>query len=619
MVKNLGRSLRQAYWSNQSLSFRNREREIEYDFTLPSPSLRPGMSAMLRVKNEETLIEGCLDSIRDVFSEIVLIDNGSTDRTAEIISRYQAENDPSGKIRLYHYPFSIARCGSEHASTPEDSVHSLVYYYNWCLSKCTRSYVCKWDADMYLHPDFRAAFREVVSRTSYGPPVKASFGVQTLYRASTGDYFLGRREIHEEPRIFPNSAGVRFFKGDAWEVLRSLMPVTPVRMPLVGVYEMKDVREDEFSHWSGLDFEAAPRKKLEHENYRLLQEGRIDEDRFEPVGALPMSSPFPKELMFWDSVVRPTDPDARARMEDSLQSASVSRPSLKSRIKRKVTRRLDRIFEDALPYIEPREVRHRLVRSRVWLLRELEVAPETEYTLDEFFRLRSIFFHIPKTAGLSVSDALFGGRGAGHFDVEAARLIFGERALRSFYKFCFVRNPWSRLVSTYSYLRKGGVNRTFTPWIREHILGPADFSEFVKSRLRRPEVLADQHLRPQAKFVCDRAGTLVVDYVGRFENIEADFDVIASRLGIARRLPQKNASEHRDYRSYFDDEMIEIVGDVYQRDVELFGYTFDGDASRPGGAGTEAQPANGASLQEQPANGVSRSAAIPNRSEAPAH
>ena len=52
-------------------------------------------------------------------------------------------------------------------------------------------------------------------------------------------------------------------------------------------------------------------------------------------------------------------------------------------------------------YVEPRAVRHALVRNRVWLLHELETNPHTEYSLEECFQLQCIFFHIPKTAGLA--------------------------------------------------------------------------------------------------------------------------------------------------------------------------------------------------------------------------
>ena len=110
----------------------------------------------------------------------------------------------------------------------------------------------------------------------------------------------------------------------------------------------------------------------------------------------------------------------------------------------------------ALKYVEPTPLRHAFARYRgVWILRELKAHADSKYNLDTAFRLRCIFFHIPKTAGVAVCDGLFGNRGPGHMDVEIAKVVFGKWRFQSFFKFCFVRNPWDRLVSAFHYLRHG--------------------------------------------------------------------------------------------------------------------------------------------------------------------
>ena len=97
----------------------------------------PGVSAVLRIKNEEDKIYYSLGSILAIFDEIVVVDNGSQDRTPEIVRTFKQRYDSTNKIRFYSYPFKLARCGPENAISPEDSVHSLCYYYNWSLSKCS--------------------------------------------------------------------------------------------------------------------------------------------------------------------------------------------------------------------------------------------------------------------------------------------------------------------------------------------------------------------------------------------------------------------------------------------------------------------------------------------------
>lgn len=223
----------------------------------------------------------------------------------------------------------------------------------------------------------------------------------------------------------------------------------------------------------------------------------------------------------------------------------------------------------------PMGARHRLLSNQLWLLRELKRNPDSQYSFESFLRMRAIFFHIPKSAGLSVSQALFGNRGAGHISVTTAKLIFGRKNFNEFYKFCFVRNPWDRLVSAYYYLKAGGVDRVMTPWINEHINRFDSFGEFVRHSLANPAVMADQHLRPQYKFVVDGSGELKMDFVGRFESLQEDFLRISEHLGLSAQLPHINPSKRTDFRANFDDETAQIVARVYAEDIRLFHYSFD--------------------------------------------
>lgn len=46
------------------------------------------ISLCMIVKNEETVLARCLDSIKDLMDEIIIVDTGSTDRTKEIAAGY---------------------------------------------------------------------------------------------------------------------------------------------------------------------------------------------------------------------------------------------------------------------------------------------------------------------------------------------------------------------------------------------------------------------------------------------------------------------------------------------------------------------------------------------------
>lgn len=237
---------------------------------------------MLRVKNEERRITACLASIVSVFDEIVVVDNGSTDRTAELLREFVEESGHKAAIRLFSYPFAIARCGEEHAATPEDSVHSLAYYYNWCLSRCTHAHVFKWDADMLLIGSAAGRLAAHLDALPRLTPTLISVPIQTVYRDQAGEFYAAVGEINQEPRVFTNMAAIRFRKGDHWEVLRPHLRVEKLAWSEVMVYEIKDTGMDEFSNWTSRDF-PTERKQREWRNFNLVRSGRLHEGEFEKV------------------------------------------------------------------------------------------------------------------------------------------------------------------------------------------------------------------------------------------------------------------------------------------------------------------------------------------------
>ena len=79
----------------------------------------------------------------------------------------------------------------------------------------------------------------------------------------------------------------------------------------------------------------------------------------------------------------------------------------------------------------------------------------------------------------------------------------------------------------------------------------------------------------QHGFVTDADGALLTDYLGRVEQMQQSYDEIAARIGIpSATLDKVNASRRRDYRDYYDQQLIDGVAKLYARDIELFGYDF---------------------------------------------
>ncbi len=112
-----------------------------------------------------------------------------------------------------------------------------------------------------------------------------------------------------------------------------------------------------------------------------------------------------------------------------------------------------------------------------------------------------------------------------------------------------------------------------------HFLGyhdKCDFKDFVRLEFDVVKAKQPWFVCPQTDFVLDNNGSLIVDYVGRFENLQDDFDYICRTLGVPQiALPHVNSSSREgDYRSYYDDECVNLVGEIYGSDVKFWAYDF---------------------------------------------
>ena len=202
-----------------------------------------------------------------------------------------------------------------------------------------------------------------------------------------------------------------------------------------------------------------------------------------------------------------------------------------------------------------------------------------------------IFVHIPKCAGTSIefvlgmhgentevgikpfdSNNYDGGNLFGkiqqHYTVSQIKAVIDCNRFNCYYKFSFTRNPWDRLVSFVAW--RGA------KWAREEALQNTEFRPFVldmHKRWKRGESLG--RLEPQVSYLTDPNGRLLVDFLGKVECIERDWDTVRASLGQGLPdLPERMRSTHAHYSSYYDNELRDICSEIYAEDVNQFGYTF---------------------------------------------
>ena len=182
-----------------------------------------------------------------------------------------------------------------------------------------------------------------------------------------------------------------------------------------------------------------------------------------------------------------------------------------------------------------------------------------------------IFVHIPKTGGTSI-ESLFCASPLYGKEKHLMTHEYDTKHLKLYFKFSFVRNPWDRSLSYYFFrLKKNyemfGHGDSFLNWIK--FLGNCRDNDYKNNFFQF--YLSIQN---QSEFIF-RNDYLMVDYVGKFENLQQDFNAICDKAKMSRRrLPHKNKSNHKHYTEYYDDETRQIVAEKYAKDIEYFGYEF---------------------------------------------
>ena len=192
-----------------------------------------------------------------------------------------------------------------------------------------------------------------------------------------------------------------------------------------------------------------------------------------------------------------------------------------------------------------------------------------------------IFIHIPKTGGTSI-EYVFNKRSVKfkHRTLRKYEELYQQ--IDQYYKFSFVRNPWDITVSMFNFLWKQK-SPWAKQWRKDHDISKLSFKEWVThSSFQAPTLRCMDINKTNKGHDGDFSSWLTsekytVDFIGRFENLQEDFNTICDKIGIPRqKLPKINKTKHKHYTEYYDEETKQIVAEKYAKDIERFGYKFEG-------------------------------------------
>lgn len=176
-----------------------------------------------------------------------------------------------------------------------------------------------------------------------------------------------------------------------------------------------------------------------------------------------------------------------------------------------------------------------------------------------------------------------------HISANDARKLIGPEQREKCYKFSFVRHPYSRAVSLYTfskkmletYLDRGIVGRLKMNRRTKLLNWPAikvvQETEDFQSFLRHPLSRNTSVLIPQTNWLYDGNDVSLIDFIGKVESIKSDFGEVCQNLSIPRLSmshANQSGADGRFWKAFYKNESdYEIVRSAVSKDFELLGYS----------------------------------------------
>jgi len=134
-----------------------------------------------------------------------------------------------------------------------------------------------------------------------------------------------------------------------------------------------------------------------------------------------------------------------------------------------------------------------------------------------------------------------------------------EEKWNSYFIFTFIRNPYDRIVSGWNYINKYNI----------------PFKNYLDIHYKSTSFNYWHVFMTQSRHMIDVNGKININYIGKIENLEDDLKIILSKIGFHTIIHQpfkKNSKSHNNYKSYYNNHILEKVNYLMKEDFENFDY-----------------------------------------------
>jgi len=129
----------------------------------------------------------------------------------------------------------------------------------------------------------------------------------------------------------------------------------------------------------------------------------------------------------------------------------------------------------------------------------------------------------------------------------------------TYFIFTFIRNPYDRIVSGWNYINKYKI----------------PFNAFLNLNMKANSFDYWHVFMTQSRHLIDLNGKINVNYIGKFESLEDDLNIVLNKIGftkITHKPFKKNSKSHKNYKEYYNDEILNKVNNLLKEDFGNLDY-----------------------------------------------
>ncbi|MBD1381909.1 sulfotransferase family 2 domain-containing protein [Bacillus sp. IB182487] len=143
-----------------------------------------------------------------------------------------------------------------------------------------------------------------------------------------------------------------------------------------------------------------------------------------------------------------------------------------------------------------------------------------------------------------------------HISAKEIKALIGDEIWGSYYKFCFDRNPWDKVISLYYFAVKNHKKESFNQFLeRGKYKGAFNFPVYTINDIP------------------------VVDYIGKYESLQSDLKAVCDKVAIPFDgwLPKAKGNFRKNrqpYTTQYNESQKEMIQHYFKKEIDLLNYKY---------------------------------------------